>query len=250
MQKVMSALPLKADTCGEAFELVFRDDDEPSPEQNRASTAASLGAARLIAVSKGANSTNADHAAWDWNRQQFSVRIGTSRSVQIPVNRTIYELQKQIIDGDASITAFEAVSPYGLALPVEEFEPVHSELPPTFAKKRRQIMEMLRDTVDSRSVPEVFPWTEESRTTVQDYLASYKRALDGADRSAVDALQSLDTVDLSLGSATKRTAVTIVLPLNPIRLAWMSAYDELTRGWAEGLLDRAHNAAGRKHLVD
>ena len=243
-------LPDSAITESEAFELVFHDDDEPSPAQSRASTAASLGAARLIAVSKGANSTDEDHAAWDWNRQQFSVRIGTSRSVQIPVNGTIYELQQQIIDGDAAITSFEAVSPYGLALPVEEFEPVHSELPPAFAKKRRQIMEMLRGGTDSRSVPEVFPWTDESRAAVQEYLATYKRALDGGDQTAVDTLQRLDTIDLSLGNALNPTAVTIVLPLNPIRLAWMSAYDELTHGWAEGLLDRARNAAGRRQLVD
>ena len=241
-------LPDSAITQSEAFELVFRD--EPSPEQSRASTAASLGAARLHAVSRGANSLAEDHAAWDWNRQQFSLRIGTSRSVQIPVNETIVSLERQIAS-DPTITGYGAESPYGLALPVEEFEPLRSDLPGTFAKKRKQIMQMLQ-AADPRDVPEVFQWNEESRAAVHDYLASYKRALDSAaDEVALDALQRLDTVDLSLGNVLRgSSSVSVVLPQHPLRLAWMSTYDVLTRAWAEGLLKRADTAAGRKNLID
>src|SRR5438132_493415 len=92
----------------------------PSPlgscSETGSSTDASLGAARLLAVSRGANSLDEDHAAWDWNRQQFSLRIGTSRSVQIPVSETVVSLERQMAN-DPTITGYTAESPYGLALP-------------------------------------------------------------------------------------------------------------------------------------
>lgn len=241
-------LPDSAVTQSDAFELVFRD--EPSPEQSRTSTAASLGVARIHAVSRGANSLDEDHPAWDSNRQQFSLRIGTSRSVQIPVSETVVSLERQMTI-DPTITGYKAESPYGLGLPTERFEPLRSNLPPAFARKRKQIMEMLQ-AAGPRNVPEVFPWTDERRAAVQDYLGSYKRALDSAaDKELLDVLQRLDTVDLVLGNLPEGTSsVTVVLPLHPLRLAWLSTYDGLTRSWAEGLLDRADTVAGRRNLVD
>ncbi|MGW5148239.1 ATP-binding protein [Rhodococcus koreensis] len=241
-------LPDAAITQSEAFELLFRD--KPSPEQSRASTATSLGAARLRAVSRGANSLDEDHAAWDWNRQQFSLRIGTSRSIQIPVNQTVVTLERQMVS-DPTITGYKAESLYGLALPVETFEPLRSGLPATLAKKRKQVMDLLQ-AAEPQDVPEVLSWNDENRAAVQDYLATYKRALDSAaDAAALEALQCLDMVSLSVGNVPEgSSSVTIVLPLHPIRLAWMSAYDGLTRAWAEGLLERADTTAGRKDLVD
>jgi DNA phosphorothioation-dependent restriction protein DptH len=239
-------LPDTAITQSEAFELVFREPE--SLEQNRASTAACLGTARLRAISKGTNSLDEDHAAWDWERQQFSVRIGQSRTVQIPINSTIVALQRKIV-ADPEIIGFDAHSAYGLRLDVEEFTPQRAEVPMAFARKRTQVMEMLR-AGEERNVPEVFSWTEASRNVVLDYLASFKRALDGADQHTTEALQRLDTVDLSLGKVLSDSTVTVVLPLHPLRLAWVAAFDELTRQWAEALLERAATAAGRRNVID
>ncbi|MBM4555135.1 DUF87 domain-containing protein [Rhodococcus hoagii] len=242
------ALPDSSCTQSEAFELVFSD--EPSPEQSRPSTAASLGAARLRAISRGANSLEEAHPVWDWTRQQFGLRIDTSRGIQIPVCQTVVELERQLVS-DPTITAYEADSPYGLAVPADDFRPVRAELPATFAKKRKQVLELLQSAAP-RDVPEVLPWNDESRSLVRDYLASYKRALDSAtDELTKDALQALDTVGITIGNDRAASSyVTVVLPLHPIRLAWLASYDDLTRDWAEDMLERAGRAGERKGLVD
>jgi hypothetical protein len=242
-------LPDSAVTQTEAFELVFRDSDEGPEDQPRAATAPSLGAARLHAVTRGAGSAEEAHPAWDRARQQFSLRIGTSRSVQIPLSTTVVELERQTVD-DPSITAYSVTSPYGLAVEFKDFVAERSDLPATLSRKRRQIMDMLRKA-EPRDVPEVFAWTDDGRAAAQDYLGTYKRALDSvSDETAMNALLRLDTVDVTLGSSLSESPVTVALPLHPLRLAWLSAYDALTRDWAEEILDRASTAAERKDLVD
>ena len=242
-------VPESAVIQSEAFELVFGTDDF-SPETNQPLlTSISLGSARLQAVTKGADSLEEDHVVWDWNRQIFSLRIGGTRRIQIPANQTVFDLQRRIIN-DPGITSFEAHSPYGLPLETGEFKGVRSELPAAFLKKREQILEMLRLAPDARCIPEVFPWSEENAAIrVREYLASYKRTIDSADAPMRDILQRLDTIELSFGKPTSST-VSIVLPLNPIRLAWIHAYDALSRAWAQELIDRADTAAGRKDQID
>jgi len=256
---VVEVLPLDAngdpidlpDTNGsqsEAFELVFSD--EPTPEQSRPSTAASLGAARLRAVTRGVMTLEETHPAWDWIRQQFTLRVGASRGVQIPVCRTVVELERQMV-GDPTITSYSAESPYGLAVPVEQFDTVRRDLPPAFAKKRKQVLDLFGAGAD-RDVPEVFEWTDESRSLVFDYLASYRRALESAsDDQTRDVLQALDTVSIGIGVGRSGSSlVTVVLPLHPVRLAWLASYDRLTRDWASEMLDRTDTAGERKDLID
>jgi DNA phosphorothioation-dependent restriction protein DptH len=240
-------LPDTAIPQSEPFELIFKTAE--SLEQGRASTEDCLGTARLRAVSKGVKSLDEDHAAWDCQRQQFSVRIGQARAVQVPFNATVVGLQRKIV-AEPKITGFDAHSAYGLALDVNEFTPRQAEVPAAFARKRAQVMEMLRAGVENRNVPEVFAWTDDSRNVVLDYLASYKRALEGADQHTAEALQRLDTVDLSLGKVPVDSTVTLVLPLHPLRLAWIATFDELTRQWAEALLERSATAASSKNLID
>lgn len=232
----------------EAFELVFSD--EPTPEQSRPSTAASLGAARLRAVTRGAITLEETHPAWDWSRQQFTLRIGTSRGVQIPVCRTAVELERQVIS-DPTITSYTAESPYGLAVPAEEFSAVRNDLPAAFVKKRRQVLELFQARAP-RDVPEVFEWNDESRSLIFDYLASYRRALESAnDEQTKASLQALDTVSIGIGiDRATSSHVTVVLPLHPIRLAWLASYDGLTREWAEEMLDRVDTASERRDLID
>lgn len=234
----------------EAFELVFRDAAESPELTQSSSTAQSLGAARLRAVSKGANTLEENQPVWAWNRHLFCLRIGGSRNVQIPANWVISTLQKQIV-ADPTITSYKAISPYGLPLTAEEVEPDRDELPAAFAKKRKQVMELIAGSAP-RDVPEVFPWDVESRALLQEYLQSYKRALDASEGAAHETLQRLDTVDLTLGGPTtaEATVVTVVLPIQPIRLAWLAAYDELTQDWASNLIERGATTAERKDLVD
>ncbi|WP_063066453.1 ATP-binding protein [Nocardia violaceofusca] len=242
-------LPESALTESEPFDLIFLDDTE-SPEVTRPpATAHSLGAARLRAVANGANSLTETNPVWEWNRHLFSLRIDGSRSVQVPANAVTVSLQKQILT-DPGIVGYVATSPYGLALQAEDFKPLYAELPAAFAKKRRQVMELL--AADSRrDVPEVFAWDGDSRAVIQDYLQSYKRALDSAEGSTLEILQRLDTVDVALGSATSGASdVTVVLPLQPLRLAWLAAYDQLTRTWGEEILQRGVAAGERKTLID
>lgn len=241
--------PESAITESEAFELVFRDAAQ-SPELTKSSsTAHSLGVARLRAVTKGASTLEDTHPVWDWNRHLFSLRIGGTRNVQIPANLIIATLQRQIIERP-TITGYSADSPYGQPLEVKDFTYLEQEMPATLAKKRRQVMELLA-AATPRDLPEVFPWTGEARATVFDYLQSYKRALDAAEDEALGMLQRLDTVELALGTRTiNPCVVTVVLPIHPIRLAWLAGYENLTREWAGNLIDRGETVADRKDLID
>ncbi len=242
-------LPESSAAESEAFELVFGDAAQ-SPELTKSSsTAHSLGAARLRAVTKGASTLDDSHPVWDWNRQLFSLRIGGTRNIQIPANWTIETLQRQII-ATPTITGYSADSPYGQPLEIEDFKPLEEELPATLAKKRKQVMDTLAASTQ-RDVPEVFPWTDETRASVFDYLQSYKRALDAAEGGALGALQRLDTVELTLGSRTIDAAVvTVVLPIQPMRLAWLAGYDQLTQEWSANLIDRGKTAADRRELIE
>lgn len=243
------AVPESAVTQSEAFELVFGAGDFSSEMNQPLLTSTSLGSARLQAVTKGADSVEEDHVAWDWNRQIFSLRIGGTRRIQIPANQTIFDLQRRILE-NSGITGFEAHSPYGLPLEPIAFKEIRSELPAAFLKKREQIHEILRLAPDARCVPEVFPWCQEDAAIrAREYIASYKRALDSADAPTREVLQRLDTIELSVGKPTSST-VLIVLPLNPIRLAWIQAYDSLSRTWAQELINRTDTAAGRKDQID
>lgn len=256
---VVDVIPLDADgqpielpdstvTESESFEIVFGDSQPPELTRS-SSTAHSLGAARLRAVSSGANTLEETHPVWQWNRHLFCLRIGGCRSVQIPANETTVILQRQIAN-DPTILGYTAKSPYGLALPAEDFEPLRGELPAAFAKKRKQMLDLLAAAAP-RDVAEVFPWESSSRTVVQEYLQSYKRALDAAEGPAQHLLQRLDTIDLALGSATTgATRATVVLPLQPVRLAWLAAYAQLSASWSEDVLGRTTIAAERKHLID
>jgi DNA phosphorothioation-dependent restriction protein DptH len=243
-------LPDSAITESEAFELNFKDSAQSPELAKSSSTAHSLAVARLRAVSKGASSLEEAHPLWDWNRNIFTLRIGGTRNVQIPASLTTANLQRQIIANPA-ITAYEARSPYGLPLTPDQFLALNDVLPTTLAKKRKQVMELLA-AAEPRDLPEVFPWNAEARETVSDYLLTYKRALDAAEGETLSALQRLDTVELSLGGtdSTDAADVTVILAINPIRLAWLASYDELTRTWCNHIMERGATAADRKNLVD
>jgi len=240
-------LPLGEDSQSEsqAFEFVFLD--EPVIDSPRAAQAASIAEARLRAIVNGAQSLDEGHATWYREQQQFGLTFGGTRASRIPVCEVVVQLQRQALS-DATITGFSVASPYGAAVLSGDFESHREAIPPALARKRAEVFSLLASG-ELRDVPELFAWSPESRSVVADYIATYRRALDAATDGFRATLQAIDTVHVTVGTGDSRRTATVLLPLHPLRLAWLASFDELTTTWATELLDRTSKSVERRQQV-
>jgi DNA phosphorothioation-dependent restriction protein DptH len=240
-------LPLGEDSQSEsqAFEFVFLD--EPVVDSPRSAQAASIAEARLRAVVNGAQAIDEGHATWYREQQQFGVTFGGTRASRIPVCEVAIQLQRQALS-DPTITGFSAASPYGAAVLLEDFESHREAIPPALARKRAEVFSLLASG-GLRDVPELFAWSPESRSQVADYIATYRRALDAATDEFRATLQAIDAVHVTVGTGDSRHHATVLLPLHPLRLAWLASFDELSTTWAIELLDRTSKPLERRQQV-
>ena len=84
------------------------------------------------------------------------------------------------------------------------------------------------------------------------YCQAYRRALDqAADEATRGALLALDSVRLSIDTVGHEPiAAMIVLPLQPLRLAWAAEYDATLTSWAGQLAALGRSTAKRRQSVD
>ena len=124
-------------------------------------------------------------------------------------------------------------------------------LPPAFAERRRKLFDRLGDR-RPRFAVETLAWDDELREEVSAYCQAYRRALDQtADEATRGALLALDTVRLSIDTVGHDSiAAMIVLPLQPLRLAWAAEYDATLTSWAGELAALGRSTAKRRQSVD
>ena len=227
------------------FEVIF--EESLVERSTRKSSVGSLAEAQLRAVLSGAPNTEIDMQAWDLGGRVFSARVGKHLGAQIRVAPIVVQLQRRII-ADPKITGFIASSDFGEPIDPREAGEQHRDLPAAIAKKRKELLSLLAQG-QPQDVPEVFRWDAETRRLAADYAQSYKRALDAADEAQRVALLQLDTLSLEVGTAVGPEHAVVVLPLHPLRIAWVAAHFGVVDEWCEGLLDLG-GAKARRLAVD
>ncbi|MBO0898943.1 ATP-binding protein [Cellulomonas sp. zg-ZUI199] len=235
--------PATADS--DQFEVVIEDSLSERPMRH--SSAASLAEAQLNAVLAGAPNTDIDMQAWDLEGKVFSARIGKHLGVQLRVAPTIVGLQRRVI-ADPAITAFEAKSDFGEPIVSQSALAQRWDLPAALARKRKDLLALLARSAP-QDVPEVFSWDPDARKLAIEYAQSYKRALDAADDSQREALLRLDTVSLEVGTAARPELAVVVLPIHPLRVAWIATHFGVADSWCQELL-AVGGAKVRRSAVD
>ena len=225
------------------FEIIIEESlTERSP---RKTSASSLADAQLRAVLAGAAGTEVDMPAWDFEGCVFSVRIGKHLGAQIRIASTLVQLQRQLI-ADSTITGFEATSDFGEPIVPDEATVLRHELPPAFAKKRKELF-MLLAQGSSQDVPEVFGWTATARQLAIEYTQTYKRALDAAEGDTRDTLLRLDTLSLEVGTSVGTERAVVVPAVHPLRVGWIAAHHGVVESWCTDLI--ALGSANARRLV-
>ncbi|MGH3986522.1 MAG: helicase HerA domain-containing protein [Pseudonocardiaceae bacterium] len=216
----------------------------------RASTS-SLAQARLDAALDGQNEVTGDAPSWDEATSAFSLRLGGRRTVLLGLSPALTVLQRKLFDEAGGVTAWKARGRLGDVLTPDDIEPVVGSLPPALADRRKRLLSRLRER-HPRDVVETLEWDDELRQEVGGYCQSYRRALDAAtDDVSRRAMLTMETVTLSIATAGHAPiAAVIVLPVHPIRLAWLAEYDATLTRWAQELCGDGRSKAQRRQSVD
>ncbi|GAB3277719.1 hypothetical protein GCM10027589_03590 [Actinocorallia lasiicapitis] len=223
------------------------DDHAPEPV-SRAAGAASLPEAVLVVAVENGGELSESAPVWDADGQLFDLRIG-GRRTQVRVSRVITGLQRRLMADPREAVAFEAISPLGEPIDPDQAERRPLEIPSALAEHRRKLLAALASHAP-RDVVEVLAWDDDLRTEVSVYVRSYKRALDGGDTSTRSALLRMDTLVLHVGTGSDAVSGLVLLPIHPIRLAWVAAHDRILREWAEELGGAGGDKADRARRVD
>ncbi|TNC16605.1 ATP-binding protein [Georgenia sp. 311] len=235
----------RAESETDAFEVVIQE--APVERSTRRSSAHSLAEARLHAVLAGASDTAVDMQAWDLGGHVFGVRVGKHLASQVRIAPTIVALQRRLT-ADPTLTSFSMVSHYGEPIDPAEAPEQRSPLPAALARKRKDLLTLLADSAP-HDVPEVLVWEEEARRLAVEYAQSYRRALDAADDEARRALLALDTINVSVGTASGVEHAVVVLPVHPLRMGWIAAHSQVIDTWCDDLLS-LQGAKARRLVVD
>ncbi|MDD7924212.1 DUF87 domain-containing protein [Actinomycetospora chibensis] len=238
-----------ADAVQESQQFVVRWDSDPLPARGRRSSTPSIAHARLEAALDGQDDLGCDAPSWD-DPGTFSFRLGGRRGALLAVSPALAAVQRMLCEDPARAVAWEASGRLGEVLATTEITPVQGALPPTLAERRRHLLAQLAERAPY-DVVEALDWDAELREEVRSYCQTYRRALDAAaDEDARLSLLSLDTMTLSVATAGHEPiAAVIVLPLHPIRIAWLAGHDETLRGWVDALRG-AGPARERRRSVD
>lgn len=220
----------------ETDEFDIAIDDEPPTTSSRKSSSRSVAEAVLKAVVEGVNLTPDDEEyETELATGLLRVRLANKRQAIIQLSPLITELQQRTVATPGNPMAYSGRSMMGRQVASESIEFTELALPPALADRRKHVLGLIgRDS--RRSIAESVLWDSELQRSVEEYAASYRRALDAATDEQLRSLLLLDTFTLSLRTpAGDATAVTL-LPLHPLRLAWAMVYDRILRGWCSQLL--------------
>jgi DNA phosphorothioation-dependent restriction protein DptH len=214
----------------------------------RAAGAASLAKAVLdTAVSTGGDLTESI-PLWDPAGQVFDVRIGKRRAL-IRVSRLLAGLHRRITEQPGQAVCFSAQSPLGEQINAEGTEELALTVPPAFLDARKRLLTAIAGQ-GSRDLIEVLAWDEELRGLARAYVQSYRRALNGPDEATRAGLLAIDTLTVRVGTAADEVRGMVLLPTHPLRLAWIAAYDQLLRGWAQEIATAGKVKAVRESRID
>ncbi|MFD2028418.1 helicase HerA domain-containing protein [Promicromonospora aerolata] len=227
------------------FEVII--EESLAERSTRKTSARSLAEAQLRAVLSGAAGTEIDMQAWDFRGRVFSVRVGKHLGAQIRIAPTIVHLQRLLI-ADPTITAFEATSDFGEPIDPADATALRRDLPAAFSKKRRELFALLTEGAP-QDVPEVFRWDAAARQLAIEYAQTYKRALDAATGATRNALLRLDTLALKVGTSLRSERAVVVLPIQPLRVAWIATHFGVVESWCADLIDLG-GAKARRLVVD
>ncbi|MEZ0447372.1 ATP-binding protein [Cellulomonas sp. ICMP 17802] len=212
------------------FQVVLAEAAARSP---RRTAAASVAEAVVRVALDGQDDLSEDLVSWDLGGQVFGLRLGNRRAIQVRVSELIVRLQRHATAEPNAARHYDARTLFGSVL--ESFgEGRELELPPALRRGRAAFLGALgsdpqRDTVESAR------WTPELRAAAISYMATYRRALEGAAPDALADLLQLDTVSLQVKRNGEWIRAVILLPIHPLRLWWVSEHDSVLRGWAEEL---------------
>ncbi|WP_406075319.1 helicase HerA domain-containing protein [Micromonospora sp. NBC_01638] len=221
-----------AEVDSQEFEVVVVDGDPT--ESLRTASATSLPEAVLRAAVDGLDDRTEDLVTWDLPGQVFSVRLGNRRVSQIRVSDLLVNLQRRLIEQRARPSALSGTVAPGTRLEAQSIADVPLELPRTLGERRGRVLQALAEAAP-RDTAESIEWTDELRQLVASYLSTYRRALDTTDREQISALLRLDTLTVHARTAAGPVSGVVILPLHPLRLAWIATHDDVFRRWAAGL---------------
>jgi hypothetical protein len=237
---------LDASAESDQFEIRLLEHVHLAPP--RSASAPSLSRAVLeTAINVGGDLTESA-PIWDPAGQVFDVRIG-HRRVLIRVSRVLAGLQRRLNERPGEVLAFSAYSPLGEAIDSEDVEDRAITIPAALAEWRQKLLSMIASRAP-RDLVEVLDWDDELRSQVRGYVQRYRRALDNADETSRAALLAMDTMTVRVGTSAEELSGLVLLPTHPLRLAWVSAHDQLLRGWANEVAFAEKTKAERLRRID
>lgn len=218
-----------AEIDSQEFQIVSAADPEA---KLRRSASPSVPEAVLRAALDGLDDLGEDLISWDMAGQVFGIRLGNRRSIQVRVCEPLIRMQRQATANPAIGLHFSAETAYGT--PLEEPAAHQLTLPPALRKARIEVLGTLRERAP-RDTAESIAWDDELRDAARTYLATYRRALDAAEGAALRDLLLLDTLSLGVRRREATVRAVVLLPIHPLRLAWIAEHDEVLRRWADEL---------------
>lgn len=232
-----------AEIDSQEFQVVSGADTET---KLRRSAAPSVPEAVLHSALEGLDDLEEDLISWDLDGQVFGVRLGNRRSIQVRVCEPMIRMQRRATAHPSVGLHFTAETSYGT--PLEEPTAVELTLPPALRKARADFLGAMRDRAP-RDTAESASWDQELREAARGYLATYRRALDATDGQGLRDLLLLDTLSLGVRRRELTVGAVVMLPIHPLRLAWICEHDETMRRWADELTDVQPRSA-RGSMVD
>lgn len=228
------------------FEVVIVEAQPADPA--RTASAHSLPEAVVRAALSGLDDHTEDSVNWDLTGQVFGLRLGSRRVVQVRVSELLIALQKRALTDPDLCGVFKARAQPGMPLAVDDVSAMPVQLPRALKDKRAKLLRTF-GVAAPRHTAESVTWDDDLRKQVEDYLATYRRALDGNPELSSELLQ-METLTVRTRAATGPVVGVVLLPLHPLRLAWISAHDQLLRSWAADLIELPRSARAASVDVD
>lgn len=224
-------------------------DDAAISETLRKSSAGSVAEAVLQASVDGISVLpNQEDYDVDRNGGILKVRLAGRRQAQIRVSPLLIDLEHDTLKSPSAAYFYTARSIMGRRVDFADVMKVPLTLPTTMGERRKAVLARIAAS-PGRSLVESVEWDTGLRTSVTEYLASFRRALDAATQETLPSLLQLDSFTIHLRTPAGETTLVLLLPTHPLRLAWLMTHDQLLRTWASSVAD-IFPVSQRKHAVD
>lgn len=214
----------------------------------REPSADSVAAARLDANLAGEDSVTPDRVAWDDDAQLLSVRFGAARGYSVRYSAALRALEQRSLNNLKTMTAFSFASD-GLELITNENVVVTEwEAPKGLLTARKKFVSHVEAGAGEEGLRGLIAahWDPEAISLGLAYLASYKRALDGAEGEALQGLLLADTLTIRMKTGQGDVKAMILLPSHPLRIGWMAKFEDLLQSWGSAVAKEEKSSRIRK----